>query len=231
MRDTAPVTVVVVHGAGSTGAAAARLVGCGPDSLLIEDRSGDVDTIIERIDEALQHRSDVTDLVGVSLGAHAVARWAGRAPRRVPHLTCVLPAWTAEAGAAARLTAASARSVADEGIDPLLARLHTESAYPDVVALLAAAWADYTDASLASALECASTGKGPSAEDLAAIAVPVAVVGWSGDAFHPEDVARAWARHLRHPTVAIAARPEARLLRQALATCGAPRRDPPAARE
>lgn len=213
-------TTVVVHGAGSTGTAAARLLGAGPEALLLEDRSGDVEAIIDLIGATMRDRSDITALVGISLGAHAVARWASVEQSALPALTCVLPAWTGEAGASAEATAAAARRVADEGIDPLLQRLRHDALYPDVVELLDLAWSDYADAPLAEALERASTGRGPTPEELAAIPAPVAVIGWSGDAFHPEDVARIWARHLRRPTIAIAARPEIRLLRQALATCG-----------
>jgi hypothetical protein len=43
-------------------------------------------------------------------------------------------------------------------------------------------------------------------------------VGWHGDALHPAAVANEWAQHLRWPTIAMAARPEIRLIRQALAT-------------
>jgi pimeloyl-ACP methyl ester carboxylesterase len=224
------VTTVVVHGAGSSGQAAARLLGCGPGALLVEDRSGDVEAIIDLIDATVAARSDVTDLMGISLGAHAIARWASRAQRPVPRVWCVLPAWTGDAGATAQVTAAAARAVADDGIATLLQRMHRDALYPDVVSLVQQAWDDYADDELARALDRASAGRGPTAEELAAIPVPVTVIGWAGDAFHPEDVVRTWGRHLRQPTLAIAARPETRLIRQALRTCAAPMPAPPAGR-
>lgn len=230
MRETARVTTVVVHGAGSTGAAAARLLGCGPDAHLVEDRSGDVDQIIDLIDTAVAARPDVTDLMGVSLGAHAIARWAARAQPPVPRLWCVLPAWTGEAGATAQVTAAAARAVADEGIGAQLTRLHRDALLPDVVALIQHAWQAYADDELARALDRASTGRGPMAAELAAIPVPVTVIGWAGDAFHPADVVHAWGRHLQRPILALAARPEIRLIRQALRTCAAPMPAPPVGR-
>lgn len=223
-------TTVVVHGAGSTGPAAARLLGCGPEALLLEDRSGDVEAIIDLVDTTCRSRPEVTDLVGVSLGAHAIARWASTARRPVPRLWCVLPAWTADPASTARVTAAAAREVADQGTSTMLARMRRDARHPDVVTLIEQAWADYSDDELVRALECASAGRGPTAEELASIDGPVAVIGWSGDAFHPEAVVRAWGRHLRQPTLAIAARPEIRLMRQALATCGAPRAGPPGGR-
>lgn len=223
-------TTVVVHGAGSTGPAAARLLGCGPDALLVEDRSGDVEAIIDLVDTAVAARSDVTDLMGVSLGAHAIARWAALAQPPVPRLWCVLPAWTGDAGATAQVTAAAARAVADEGIATLLKRMQSDALHPDVVALIQHAWADYADDELARALDRASAGRGPTAEELAAIPVPVTVIGWAGDAFHPEDVVRTWGRHLRQPTLALAARPETRLIQQALRASGAPMPAPPEGR-
>ena len=213
-------TAVIVHGAGSTGSAAAALLGAASDAVLIEDRSGDVDAVIASVEAALVTHPDCTLLVGISLGAHAVARWASTARRALPRLVCVLPAWTDVPGTTASATAVAAQQIATDGATAVLDRLASEGRHPDVVQLLRIAWADYADDALSGCLIRASTGRGPTPAELASIHVPVAVVGWRGDALHPAAVAHEWARHLRWPTIAMAARPEIRLMRQALVTCG-----------
>lgn len=211
-------TTLLVHGAGSTGAAAARLLGVGSDTVLVEDRTGDVEQVIRVIEAALVGNPDCTALVGVSLGAHAVARWAASTSRPLPRIACVLPAWTGAPTAAADATALAARNVTREGSKAILESLQHESPHSDVVRLLQLAWPAYADEQLARSLTCASRGRGPHPDELAAITAPVAVIGWRDDAFHPESVAHQWARHLRRPTLALAARPEIRLLQQALST-------------
>ena len=211
-------TTVLVHGAGSTGGAAAALLGAGADAVLIEDRSGDVDAVIASVEATLANHPGCTSLVGVSLGAHAVARWASTTHRPLPRIVCVLPAWTGPPGPTAGATAIAAQQIAADGAAAVLNRLTAEGRYPDVVQLLRVAWRDYSDDALSAVLTRASTGRGPTPAELASIPVPVAVVGWRGDALHPAAVAHEWARHLRWPTIALAARPEIRLIRQALAT-------------
>lgn len=215
---TALVTTLLVHGAGSTGTAATELLGLRSDIVLIQDRTGDVEQVILQIEAAWARHPDCTALVGVSLGAHAVARWAASTSRPLPRIACVLPAWTGSPASAADATARAARDVAREGSETILERLHRESPHSDVVRLLQLAWPTYTDEQLALCLTRASHGRGPHPEELAAITAPVAVIGWRGDAFHPESIAHQWARHLRCPTVALAARPDVHLLQRALST-------------
>jgi len=212
------VTTVIVHGAGSTGGAAATLLGAGADAVLIEDRSGDVDAVIASLEATLAGHPDCSALVGISLGAHAVARWASTARRPLPRLVCVLPAWTGPPGPTAGATALAAQQIAADGATAVLDRLTAEGRYPDVVQLLRVAWRDYSDDALSAGLTRASTGRGPTPAELASISVPVAIVGWRGDALHPAAVTHEWAQYLRWPTIALAARPEIRLIRQALAT-------------
>ena len=211
-------TTVIVHGAGSTGGAAATLLGAGADAVLIEDRSGDVDAVIASLEATLAGHPDCSVLVGISLGAHAVARWASTSRRPLPRLVCVLPAWTGPPGATAGATALAAQQIAADGATAVLDRLTAEGRYPDVVQLLRVAWRDYSDDALSAGLTRASTGRGPTPAELASISVPVAIVGWRGDALHPAAVTHEWAQYLRWPTIALAARPEIRLIRQALAT-------------
>ena len=218
MGETSPVTTVVVHGAGSTGAAAGALLGLGSDADYVEDRSGDVEQVMASLDDTIARQPGCTHLVGISLGAHAVARWASSATKPVPRLVLVLPAWLGAPAATAQATAAAGRSVAVDGITAILEQLAHEGSHPDVVRLLQLSWPEYSDDELSRCLARASSGSGPTPADLAAIAAPMTVVGWRGDAFHPESAVHAWARHLRRPAVVMAARPEIRLLRQALAT-------------
>ena len=233
MGEDAHVTIVIAHGAGSSGRAAAALLGpLNPtgdpaDVHLVEDRTGDITHVIEALEHAVASSPVCSTVIGISLGAHAVARWAARASSASPHgplprLICVLPAWSDSPGAAAAATSAASTAVRAEGIAALLARLDEVGTNPDVIGLLRIAWADYSDASLGHCLMTASTGLGPSPQELASIRAPVGVVGWMGDDFHPAGVSREWARHLRQPTVAIAARPDIILLRRALATLGMP---------
>lgn len=231
MGKTAVVTIVLVHGAGSTGAAAAtlvgpRLLGEETDAVLLEDRTGDIDQVIAAIDDTVARHPRSTSIVGISLGAHALARWASTTRRPVPPLVCVLPAWIGEASESAQATAAAARAIAAHGIPATLDRLAREGRHSDVVDLLRVSWPDYSDDELAGCLQRAAEGRGPSASELAAITAPVAVVGWMQDAFHPDAVARAWARYLPRAVIALAARPDIRLLQRALATAtgGSPSR-------
>ncbi len=218
MGETSPVTTVVVHGAGSTGAAAEMLLGLDSDAVFVEDRSGDVEQVMASLDDTMTRQPGCTHLVGISLGAHAVARWASRTTKPTPRLVLVLPAWIGAPAATAQVTAAAGRSVAAEGITAILGRLARDGSHPDVVRLLQLSWPEYSDDDLSRCLARASSGRGPAPAELAAISAPMTVVGWRGDAFHPESAVHAWARHLRRPAVVMAARPEIRLLRQALAT-------------
>jgi hypothetical protein len=227
--QTAYVSIVIAHGAGSSGTAAARLLGAtawgdsGEDLVLIEDRTGDVERVIRAIDAAVAQGAECTHLIGVSLGAHAVARWAsGSAPGRLPRLTCVLPAWTGAPGPAAAATASASAEIADQGIESVTRRLTSQAEHPDIVRLLRTAWSDYSDAGLADCLATASTGRAPTPDELARIGAPIDLVGWHADAFHPVDVIHEWMRHLPRARAAIAAGPTIGLLQRALATLGVP---------
>lgn len=224
MGHTAVVTVIVIHGAGSSGRAAEALLGPRADMEYVEDRTGSVEHVAEAVDAAFARASACAAIVGISLGAHALARWAShQAPQSaLPRLVFVLPAWTGQPGRAAAVTAAASDEVQRLGSADLLARLAADSRHPDVVELLGIAWSDYSDEALIECLRTASEGHGPTDTELSAIDAPSVIVGWHGDDFHPAQVTRQWSQHLRHSTVAMAARPEVRLLRAALATVGLP---------
>lgn len=198
---------IVCHGAGSSAAAARLLVP--PDSLgaqevaYPEDRTGDVEEVMRVLDAWDRGLDEGTERVvaGISLGAHAAARWAARRPRgRGERLTLVLalPAWTGPPGPAADATRASARQVRQLGIagvlDSLAASDQGERA--PILDLLALAWSSYDEDELARALERAAVGWGPTAADLRSLACPASVATWEADPFHPRDVGRAWAQAL-----------------------------------
>lgn len=221
MRHTAGVTMVIAHGAGSTGRAARRLLGLedAQGVVTVEDRSGDVDRVADLIDDTVGGIVDCTTVIGVSLGAHALMRWAAAAPRGVD-LVCVLPAWTDVPGRASEPTAIAANQIATTGMDEVLRRATDHS--PDIAALLALAWADYTTERLAACLATASVSPGPTPEQLTTVSDPVSIVGWYGDDFHPVETALSWSRLLPHARLAMAARPQAALLRRALGSARRP---------
>jgi hypothetical protein len=231
--QTPGVTIVVLHGAGSTGLAARRLLGLTDqrDVITVEDRTGDVGDIVHRLESAVTSIEHCTEIIGVSLGAHALITWAsGRVD--CPPLTCVLPAWTGAPSSGAAATARAAADIARSGIHGVVASLPADPSLSDVAALVRVAWADYSDDELQSCLTTASRGHGPSERQLGSVAGGVRVLGWYGDAFHPPAVAVTWSRLIPHARIAMAARPSIRLLGQARASLrwpSRPRTRPPGA--
>jgi pimeloyl-ACP methyl ester carboxylesterase len=224
--------VVVAHGAGSSGAAACALLGlpCADGIIRIEDRSGEIDRVIAGIDAAVEDAGPDVHVIGVSMGAHAAARWAAArsslGPMPVAGITCVLPAWCGPPGGdlAALATAQAGADIARVGKDTMLDSMRRAPESRDVLRLVELAWADYSDEQLASCLLAASQGVGPQPHELQAINAPVAIVGWEHDALHSGTVARTWNRHLQRPRLALAARPEIRLLQDAMTTVHLPAR-------
>lgn len=213
--------MVIAHGAGSSGRAARRLLGLEgtPSVVTVEDRSGDVDRVAGLIDDTVGRIVDCTTVIGVSLGAHALIRWAAAGPRGVD-LVCVLPAWTGDPGSASVPTAIAATQISSRGMDEVLRRSTDHS--PDIAALLALAWADYTPDRLAECLTAASVSPGPTPAHLMAVSDPVSIVGWYGDDFHPVQTAVSWSRLLPQARIAMAARPQTALLRRALGSVQRP---------
>lgn len=224
MGHTARVRIVLAHGAGSTVAAARALIGLDEQAEIIgvEDRSGDIAAVVEGIDAAVASTAECTHVMGVSLGAHALLRWAhGRA--RTPNLVCILPAWVGDGPHAARsATAYAADQVRTLGIRGALDAMPQDPSVAEVAELLRLSWSDYTSEHLHDSLVTASQSAGPSREELLDVESPVTIIGWYGDAFHPHGVALEWARHLRRPRVAMAARPSVPLLQRALRSLVAP---------
>lgn len=202
---------ILLHGAGSCGSVARRLlpadslVGAGfGDGIVvetIEDRNGRVPSLIEALDDRV-HRARAEGasvaVAGISLGAHAVARWAAfRGPSAADLLVLGLPAWTGAPDATASLTARTADDIRRRGSTAVLDELRRATPRPlaGLVDMLSMGWHAYPDdAVLADALQAAAGQRGPLRAELAAISIPSVVVGLHSDAVHPLRVARAWSR-------------------------------------
>lgn len=217
-------TILLVHGAGSSADAARALLGPllgGLACVALEDRTGDLEAVADGLDRLARRSEDVTHIVGVSLGAHAVAHWASRSPTDGVRLVMMLPAWTGAPDAAAGLTRLAAADVRARGIVGSLTRIREASDAVDVTALLEIAWSEYADAELVAALETAAVTSAPDADALVRLAAGSIVIGWEGDPLHPAGTARHWGRLIPRARVAVAARPSVGLLRAAIgATTG-----------
>ncbi len=131
---------------------------------------------------------------GVSLGAHAGVRAAagGRAASAVV-LAC-LPAWTGEATTGHGPHAVIAAEVRDVGIDRVVERIDVSHDLPDWLRdTLLRDYRGHDPASLEAALVALDGAAAPTDTELAALPVPLAVVGWAQDPGHPLEVARDWA--------------------------------------
>ncbi len=201
----APRHAIVCHGAGSSGAVARMLMPpptLGADvATYPEDRSGDVEAVMRALDAWDAAVPDGAERVvaGISLGAHAAARWcAQRARGETLTVILALPAWTGVPGPAAQATLNSAQQIRDRGIatslETLRAAEHGDRAL--IVELLDLAWSAYDDDALAAALERAAAGAGPSRDELASLRGRAVVAWWDDDPFHPREVGLQWARDI-----------------------------------
>ncbi len=190
------VSVILLHGAGSTGAAASALLGdCMPPSIVVrtmEDRTGNIAGLLRRLDDAA---AAAELLIGVSLGAHALARWVTGRSDGPPVILC-LPAWTGAPDAVAVATRDSASAVAREGKAAVLARLPSDHGTSPgrIASLVRLGWSAYDDLELVAALTMASEQWGPTSAELSAISTVCAVIGWPDDGLHPLKVAQDWAQ-------------------------------------
>jgi predicted alpha/beta hydrolase family esterase len=193
MAASAPVALVL-HGSGSTAEFALRALGpglraAGYSPVGLDLRTGDVAEVEAALDPAVD--TSVRLIAGISLGAHAAVRWAARREARgLEGLWLVLPAWTGEPDPVAALSSAAADEIAAEGLEAALARVGPQGW---VGAELARAWPEYGEEGLIAVLRQTARSPGPDRADLAALAVPCAVVGITDDPFHPAAVAGQWA--------------------------------------
>jgi pimeloyl-ACP methyl ester carboxylesterase len=141
---------------------------------------------------------DVEVVGGISLGAHAAVRAVGArtasltvAPRAV--LAC-LPAWTGSSVAGHGPHAGVAAEVRAHGIPGMVERFRRDTGMPGWLrATLLSDYPRHDEVSLSAALLALDGGEAPGPEELTALPVPLAVVGWPDDPGHPLDVAERWA--------------------------------------
>jgi pimeloyl-ACP methyl ester carboxylesterase len=187
---------VLLHGAGSCPETAVRLLGDAvPEGVTVRApawRGSVADAVIALDLEAAG--TEPVLVAGLSLGAHAAARWAAGTGARVP-LLLAMPAWTGVPGEVAALTSAAADDLAARGVAAVLAALAADpvTSHDWVLDELARGWATYDEVGLVDALRAAASSAGPSLEDLSRIQAPAAVVALDDDPLHPRGVAEQWA--------------------------------------
>jgi pimeloyl-ACP methyl ester carboxylesterase len=164
--------------------------------------------------DALAEREPPALVGGVSLGAHAAARWATGRPGATGGLLLVMPAWTGPPDAVAAVSGTTADEIDRLGVEALLARLRALATEPAeaawVVDELHTAWRSRGGAALAAELHGVAASPGPDLGELRRITAPCGVVALALDPLHPEAVADAWAAALPeaglvtvdHPAVA-----------------------------
>jgi pimeloyl-ACP methyl ester carboxylesterase len=141
---------------------------------------------------------DVEVVGGISLGAHAAVRAVGArtaassvAPLAV--LAC-LPAWTGPSVPGRGPHAGVAAEVRAAGIPTMVERFRRDTGMPGWLrTTLLNDYPRHHEASLTAALLALDGGEAPGPEELAALPVPLAVIGWPDDPGHPFDVAERWA--------------------------------------
>ena len=200
----------MLHGAGSDGAFitaafAAPLARAGYRLIALEDRTGDPELMAARLRTLLTRRTDIAIVGGVSVGAHAAARWAAHDDRsgRLDGLLFVMPAWTGSDRVTATMTRAAAATLEQTGVHNELVRLRQdkELARDWVMDELSRAWPLQAD-TLADSLLRTAQSRGPYVSELARITSPVGLVALDDDPLHPASVAVAWTRQLKHATLA-----------------------------
>ena len=196
---------MVLHGSGSDAAFVRSafevpLARQGLRLLAPEDRTGDPLAMAHRLGQLVRSRADITIVGGVSVGAHAVARWAAhdRSAAQIAGLLLVMPAWTGTRAAAAELTAHSAKALRRNGVHTELLRLglDPEVARDWVMEELSRAWPQQV-ASLPDSLLQTAQSRGPLLSELSRIRIATGVVALDDDPLHPASVAEEWAARLR----------------------------------
>ncbi|MFC4126780.1 alpha/beta fold hydrolase [Nocardia rhizosphaerae] len=206
LRNPPQVTVVALPGTGSDAAFAARAFGpaAAAHGLAFQAVEPDPQAVIASCTAALSSaaaRGPVL-VAGISLGAAIALDWAAEQPTAVVGVITALPAWTgAETAAcpAALSASVTARQLRADGLEAVLERMRTSSP-PWLADALTQSWRGQWPY-LPQALDEAAAYAWPTADQLAATTVPVAVVGATDDPVHPIAVAEEWAATL--PTAAL----------------------------
>jgi pimeloyl-ACP methyl ester carboxylesterase len=203
--EVAAPTAVVLPGSGSTAEFVARAF-AGPVlaagyALATADPPRAAGDPAEEWCEALDDLPSRPALVGgVSLGAHAAARWAARRPGATDGLLLVMPAWTGAPDGVAAVSASTADELEASGVDAVLTRLRRLATGAGsaawVLTELERAWRHRGKAALVAELRGVAASPGPTEAELARIDIPAGLVALAGDPLHPEAVARRWASAL-----------------------------------
>ena len=200
----APATVLA-HGAGSSADFALRVFAALPGRLVAYDLRGHGASTPIRDESLLSLDAHVADLsavadavsaravAGLSLGGHAVARWA--AGRELDAVVIGMPGWLGPPDAVAAANARQAAELAEVGTEAVLRRIRRHA--PGWVAEeLESSWRRHDPVALQAALRALARSPAPGVDTLRTVRAPTAVVALTGDPLHPADVARLWARAL-----------------------------------
>jgi pimeloyl-ACP methyl ester carboxylesterase len=200
---------VVLHGSGSdaafvSAAFAEPLARAGYRLVALEDRTGDPVVMAARIRNLVTRHRDIAIVGGVSVGAHAVARWAARdeRSRQLAGLLLVMPAWTGLDRTTATMTHVAAATLEHAGVLNELNRLQQDKALARdwVMEELSRAWPLQADTLSASLVRTAQS-RGPYLSELALITAPVGLVALDDDPLHQSQVAEQWSRGLRQAAI------------------------------
>lgn len=146
-------------------------------------------------------------VIGVSVGAHGAAIWAGSpqvqqdAAVRNCRLVLCMPAWSGPAGELAQYTELAADQIEKRGRGSELARLQQDYGDDWVVAELGEAWQRLPTPTLCRSLRATAHSRGPTEAELANIKLPTAVVALLDDPLHPLPVAQYWQHHISDSTL------------------------------
>ena len=135
---------------------------------------------------------------GISLGAHATARWAATHPAEAAGLAGLLlaaPGWMGPPDAVAVANATQADELAAIGVPAAVDRVRA-GAPPWLAGEVAEWWPAHDARSLVTVLRTLATTHGPTEAELATVTVPCGVAGLQDDPLHPVEVARRWAAAL-----------------------------------